>query len=397
MTAIGVLIWLAFGALIWASFRQIRLQSVPEAAVGEGCASVSIVVPARNEAARIGTLVASVRAQDHPDFEVIVVDDRSTDGTGDAVMTASANDPRFRILRAGPRPPGWQGKLHAVRTGADEARGEWLLLLDADQRLASPRLLRSLIAEFERRGVAAIALVARNVGERWWQRWWLHPIINNPVVWGVMLLFQRARPDAAWLIGSMGMRRTTYTSLGARAGLRCAAGAYEDWGWARTLSERGQRTAMVIVPGFEDATNFESFPEFLQGTSRWIAGLFTYRKGGWFAAGAIAAALLVMLGATASVLAGALAGRVPAFGMLSMAAILPTLGIAYCRWTGEPLRVAWGFPVAALLTLVTIGGAVWARCTNRVVWRGETVRIVSPFPEEESESLGSAERDPASD
>ena len=79
---------------------------------------VSIVVPARNEERDIGAAVGSLLAQDYPDFEVIVVNDRSTDRTGE--ILAAMEDPgrRLRVVAGSEPPAGWLGKPHALSLGA---------------------------------------------------------------------------------------------------------------------------------------------------------------------------------------------------------------------------------------------------------------------------------------
>jgi hypothetical protein len=93
---------------------------------------VSVVVAARDEAHTIEAGLASLLAQDHPDLEVIVVDDRSTDGTGEVVRRLALSDPRVRCVRVDELPPGWLGKNHALARGAALATGRYLLFTDAD-------------------------------------------------------------------------------------------------------------------------------------------------------------------------------------------------------------------------------------------------------------------------
>jgi chlorobactene glucosyltransferase len=117
--------------------------------------SVSIVVPARNEARTIERSVRAFLAQDYDNFEVIVVNDRSTDGTGDILGTIV--DPRLTIIDGAETPEGWLGKPWAVQQGTARARGEWLLIADADL-IYSLETLRAAIAESERTGAALTAL-----------------------------------------------------------------------------------------------------------------------------------------------------------------------------------------------------------------------------------------------
>ena len=139
---------------------------LPEPAAWPG---VVAVVPARDEAATIGETVRGLLAQDYPGaFRLVVVDDRSTDGTGEAALAAAAGDPRLVVLRGGARPPGWTGKLWALEQGLAEARRtapDWLLFTDADIR-HRPDSLRRLVARSLAEGRVLVSLMARLRCER---------------------------------------------------------------------------------------------------------------------------------------------------------------------------------------------------------------------------------------
>src|SRR3989475_120435 len=125
--------------------RRSAIPRLPEAAGHPALPRVSVVVPARDEASAIGRAVASLLAQDYADLEVIVVDDRSSDTTGDVVRELTAKDPRVKALRVNALPAGWLGKNHALWRGADRATGEWFLFTDADVIFA-PGALRRAVA-----------------------------------------------------------------------------------------------------------------------------------------------------------------------------------------------------------------------------------------------------------
>src|SRR4051794_29362373 len=105
---------------------------------------VSVVVPARDEAARLGPCLAGLRAQGADVHEVIVVDDRSSDATSTLARAGGA-----RLVSGAELPQGWAGKAWALEQGLRAARGEWVLFLDADTR-PRPGLVRALIALAER-------------------------------------------------------------------------------------------------------------------------------------------------------------------------------------------------------------------------------------------------------
>jgi len=118
---------------------------------------VSILIPARNEAQNILTLLESIHQQDYPFYEVIVLDDESTDGTYDIVSAYAENHPKFRVLKGEPLPKGWIGKNYACHQLAKEAKGRYLLFLDADERINNS-LINSAVHRMHLRGLCLLSL-----------------------------------------------------------------------------------------------------------------------------------------------------------------------------------------------------------------------------------------------
>lgn len=100
----------------------------------EGGPKLSVLVPARDEAKSIEQSVRSLLNQDYPDLNVIAVDDRSTDGTGETLDALAARYPDLEVIHVRELPSGWLGKTHALHLGAYWAGGEWLVFTDADVR-----------------------------------------------------------------------------------------------------------------------------------------------------------------------------------------------------------------------------------------------------------------------
>lgn len=111
---------------------------------GAAVPRVSIIIPARNEAEGIQAGVTSMLRQDYPDFEVILVNDRSDDDTGPLMEEMSATDRRVKVLHVTDLPPGWLGKNHAMFLGAQAAEGSIYLFSDADIILAPTALSRAV-------------------------------------------------------------------------------------------------------------------------------------------------------------------------------------------------------------------------------------------------------------
>jgi glycosyltransferase involved in cell wall biosynthesis len=138
--------WLYHSVAAWHGMPQIAdlARSGHAVPAGTRLARVSIIVPARNEQAMIEAAVSSLLAIDYPDYELLVVDDRSEDATGEILERLKAGEPRLTVLHVRELPAGWLGKTHAMWRAASAATGEWLLFSDADV-LHSPQALRRAV------------------------------------------------------------------------------------------------------------------------------------------------------------------------------------------------------------------------------------------------------------
>lgn len=97
-------------------------------------ASISVIVCAHDEEANLRKLIPILLAQDHPNFEVIIVDDRSNDGTYDFLLKATSENPKLRMVTVRDTPTHMTGKKFALTMGIKAARHDWVLLTDADCR-----------------------------------------------------------------------------------------------------------------------------------------------------------------------------------------------------------------------------------------------------------------------
>ena len=129
--------------LFWASLRLPQFHRLVVAAPLQW-PLLSIVIPACNEAANIEASVESLLQQEYPNFELILVDDRSTDGTGEIIDRLALRDRRIRALHVQSLPVGWLGKVHALDRGVTVATGEWFLFTDADVHFAAGTLRQAI-------------------------------------------------------------------------------------------------------------------------------------------------------------------------------------------------------------------------------------------------------------
>lgn len=123
---------------------------------------VSILIPARNETENIIALLQSIEKQDYQNFEVIVLDDQSTDDTYTKVLHFCESKPKFGVISGADLPVDWLGKNFACHQLAAKAKGKYLLFLDADEEI-KPGLINSLIYRMETGGLSLLSLFTNQV------------------------------------------------------------------------------------------------------------------------------------------------------------------------------------------------------------------------------------------
>lgn len=179
-TALAILPWLLVAAVMRWRARGSRSLDEEPAAPPVPAPKVTVIIPARDESRNIERCLRSVMRTTYPDVEILVVDDHSTDATGEIARRVGSGDPRVRVLVPPPLPPGWFGKSWACWTGAGAARGDLLLFTDADTTHA-PDLLVRLINATRREGADLISVGGRQEVGSFWER------LLQPLVFAMLL------------------------------------------------------------------------------------------------------------------------------------------------------------------------------------------------------------------
>jgi glycosyltransferase involved in cell wall biosynthesis len=249
-------IWLAVGwgvALLWATRTlsslagMSRLPDLTKCPTAPPQGRLSVIVPARDEAAGVEKGLRSLLGQRDMALEVIAVDDRSSDETG-AIMDALAAESETSRVRCHAEhvrelPQGWLGKPHAMVRGVARATGEWLLFTDADVVFAPDALSRSL-AYLEQEGADHLLLVPTAVAASMGERMML-PFLNVLAIWGPRLwrvADAKARDSVG--VGAFNlMRRSTYDAVGGWERLRMEV--IEDLRMGVLIKEAGYASRVV--------------------------------------------------------------------------------------------------------------------------------------------------------
>ena len=202
---------------------------------------VSVLVPARNEAHTITACVASLLRQDYPNTELIVLNDASTDSTGQQLDALAARHPQLKVLHGTEDvPAGWNGKSYACHRLAQQATGDWLLFTDADTQHA-PHSVRNGIAQALSLDVALLSALPYQQTGSWSERVLVSFIVDFLTLLGLDLEERSGRTAAngQYLL----VRADAYRQAGGHAAVH--AELVDDFALAKQMQVSGFETALV--------------------------------------------------------------------------------------------------------------------------------------------------------
>ncbi len=241
--------------VVWVSLRKIQRlgpdavpQERPRHSLSDDAATgpeLSIIIPARNEEAALEPALLSILEQEGVDFEVILINDHSTDNTGRIADRLARTYKRLRVIHDPELPPGWLGKVNAMQTGAAEARAQTLLFTDADIFFRTGCLAASL-AEMRKYDYDFFSLLPELS---------FITVFENalaPVFFLAVPMFAGARlddptsPDAVGAGAFLMIRRETYNAIGRHEKLRLSS--VDDINLARLVKRSGHRVGLRLAP-----------------------------------------------------------------------------------------------------------------------------------------------------
>lgn len=305
-----LLVWAAWtSATAWLSVLLVTLRGLArheplEPAASRGRATgadesplVSVLVPARNEEERVlADCIRSILSQDYGRFEVVAVDDRSTDATGTILRAIARNDDRLRVIDGAEPPAGWLGKPFASQQALDAARGEWVLATDADM-IFDASALRTALDYARGHRLDALTLIPHFESRSFWER-----VIIPTWSWVMMMyvLFYRVESqrtrEAVGIGGFFLMRRAALDGAGGYRALKDEV--MEDMRLAERLKQAGARISFRYAPALLRTRMYTNFREMWEcSTKNWFSGMK------FSAALALCAVLTIYLFAVAPVVA----------------------------------------------------------------------------------------------
>ena len=360
MTWLAILATLAWVLVAVTQVRvALRLGLLPEAEVLD-LPSLSVLIPACNEQSTLAEALKSVLAVDYPDLEIVLVNDRSRDATGDLMESLAAGDSRVRVVHIQELPPHWLGKTHALQVASRSARGEWLLFTDADVHFEASAL-RSAVSLAVRRDLDHLCLGPRLVCGTFWEKIF--------VGFFCTAFFFRYRPDLVERpgpyyvgVGAFNLvRGSVYRQLGGHSAL--AMQVLDDMELGRLVKQRGFRQGFV---GAGEAVRV-----------RWAVGLRqqiqvleknAFGGLGYSPAFALVASWMTLVGSLAPLwllFCGLWGWGLLGLLCMQVCAVVSAPGLGSPRWAGL------FFPLAGVLLAFIMLRSCWlAVRRGGIVWRG---------------------------
>jgi len=334
---------------------------------------VSILVPARNEEAHIGDCVRSLLAQDYPDYEVVALNDHSTDRTAQILAALTAADGRLRLLAGAELPDGWLGKHWACQQLADACTGELLLFTDADTR-HGPQSIRHGVAALQAEEADLLTAFLRQETVTWAEQ-----LIVPVVPWSILtflplaLAYRSPSPALSAANGQyMLFRRSAYTRIGGHAAVR--DDPVDDIALGRRIKAQGLRWRLADATREARCRMYQNAGQVFEGFSKNLFAGFGYRLLPFIAVWLwLGIAFLLPIGV---LLAALLGTHVPALdlaiALVGVGAGLATWGICHMRF-GFALYLVPLYPVTLLLALVIAARSVALALRKRATWKGRTL------------------------
>jgi chlorobactene glucosyltransferase len=339
---------------------------------------ISVIVPARDEERNIRRCVECLLSQDYPNYELIVLDDRSTDATPTILATIARQDGRLHVLNGSELPAGWAGKPHALYQAARIAQGAWLCFVDADT-FAAPQALSSVYAAAQACAADLFSIFTRQEMGSFWEKVIL-PLIFTALSVGFSprKVNDPHRPDAIANGQFIFIRNSVYQALGGHAAIKSSI--VEDRDLATLVKQAGYHLVVADGQAVASTRMYTSLSEMWEG---WTKNIFLGLKGrpGLLLLGAsgaflsVFAALLLPLWLVGGLIWLGVGGGILAVIVAAEAALLWGFLVFWrklaCRRMGIPAWYALSTPLGSGVFAAMMIASAWKVLSRRgVTWKG---------------------------
>lgn len=327
---------------------------------------VSVVIPARNEAGMIKKAVTMRLQSDYPNLEIILVDDRSEDGTGEIIDELAAKDKRVHVIHIRELPNDWIGKLYAMQYGAEIATGEWLLFSDADV-FVKPGTLKRVVWYAQHHGYDHVSAIPHLMKENFLVDVVLSAFMRQICIFGQP--WQASNPRSRVGIGSGAfnmVHRGIFEHICKFEKLRMTV--TDDLTFGRILKQAGARPCVLNGRGSVMVHFYSTLHAVAVGSERALFSFF----GGFSAVRLIILSIAMFLIEISPFVILAPVGIPLLFhaGIFLITIMIVTSFISN-KCFGRPAWTAFFVPLAILImTVCMIRAAILGKKRGGIIWRG---------------------------
>ncbi len=238
---------------------------------------VSVCIPARNEETRIGPCLDGFLNQDYPNYEVIILDDQSTDGTWKLLQKYAKKTRRFKLMKGKPLPSGWMGKSWACHQLSFKAKGEWLLFTDADT-WHQPDSLKRAVQAAENNSSDMVSCMTGQVTKTWME-YLIVPVMCYDLIsfFPKRFILKQGSPfsQLVWANGQfIFFRRETYKAIGGHTAVKNRID--EDMTFGKVVIGKGYRLSLFNGSHITTCRMYTSAKDVWEGFSKIMFQSFNY-------------------------------------------------------------------------------------------------------------------------
>ncbi|MEK6938170.1 MAG: glycosyltransferase [Nanoarchaeota archaeon] len=350
-------------------FSLSSLGSYPEPEVFP---KVSILVPARNEERNIRKCIRSLLAQDYPNFELLVLNDNSTDATGE--ILTKFNDPRLKVFSGEPLPEDWMGKHWACHQLAEKATSEIILFIDADT-WHHPKMLRAAISAFLTENADFASALPKEEARSWGEKLIIPFIPWSLITFLPMVIARRTqRPMLSASIGQfMIFKKEAYLKIGGYSAIRDQV--LDDVTFGRRVKSFGLRWRFFDGTDYITCRMYRSFRETCSGLGRYVFPIF---KNNTISFSAVFLLYIAAVFGPLLVILLWLIGMIINADLLTLSFI--SMIILFLSWVISNVR--FKFPVyLSIIYPITMGimayiayGSMVRALAGKIKWKGRKIR-----------------------
>lgn len=337
----------------------------PDVSLGPAPPRLSVIIPACNEERSIETAVRSLLQQDYPNLELVLVDDRSTDRTGEIMDRLAAEFPQLTVIHIEALPAGWLGKNHALWVGARRASGSLLLFTDADVHY-DPTALRRAVAYLLEQNLDHLTLAPDMAVKGYWLQAWVGFFIMSFLAYKTPYRANNPKSKVGMGIGAFNLiRRAAYEQIGTHQAISLRPD--DDLRLGQRLKRMGLSTRVAMGRRLLSVEWYTTLWEAIRGLEKNTFAGLEYSLPMVFVS--VAGLLTIMIWPFIALFFTS--GWTFALYAAAILLQLATFYMANQMMGPQALSLALAYPVSALLFAFTVARAAYLTLRQGgITWRG---------------------------